>query len=173
MVAMAVMAILTIVAVPSYTTYISKARQKEGFVMATAYSISAASVRAEYGFFPGNLVQTGFQPVGQLGYRLFAADNRPIGLAFNDPSCVSTSAACNCGGACAAYKTWIDSGLLPNGLGPTALGTFSTCGSHASVSTTDSTFSARISGQIKQGASRDVYAFDHRKEFELCSDGLK
>ena len=75
MVVVAIMAILATVAVPAYQTFQAKARQKEGFNMLSTFYSSAHATKAEFGFFPGNLVGTGFQPVGILGYRLRSDDN--------------------------------------------------------------------------------------------------
>lgn len=174
MVVVAIIAIVSMFAIPSYQSYQARARQKEGILLLESYYTAAQSTRTEFGIFPGNFVQTGFQPVGTLGYRVQVADGNDIST-INDDSCFRTQEACNCSGTCASFKTWAenpnDGSSNPNviGIGDPALGS---CG--GSYTTTDSTFIALAAGRISTSSTRvDLQSIDHMKNLTICDDGTK
>ena len=72
MVVVAIIAILATIAVPAYQDFQSKTRQKEAQVLLSSYYSTSQAARAEHGWFPGNFVAVGFNPTGQLGYRVTA-----------------------------------------------------------------------------------------------------
>lgn len=185
MVVVGIIAILSTIAIPSYQTFQAKARQKEGFNMLNTFFSTAHATKAEFGFFAGNLVGTGFQPVGNLGYRLRSLDNTgadrdtgdanfPMTAASNDDACQNTSQACNCGGACGTYNVWQDAGGGAVGATIGPLVTVAACGALPAPGTTDTTFSIRIAGVISlKSAQADAYGMDHNKQIVMCQDGLK
>lgn len=175
---MAILAVIFVVGVPSYNSFRAKAIQKEGFDLLNSFHTMAQSTRTEYDIFPGNLVATGFRPVGKLVYRLQSNDNANdiVGLApsFNDNTCQNTSDTCNCGGNCLGFKIWI-----PEGQG--IIG--STVGWHdvalggcpmGALDTDDDDYIVGIAAVINtRSANPDRYYMDSRKVIEMCSDGLK
>ncbi len=175
MVTAAVIAALVAIAAPNYRKYQARARRVEGWNLMSTYFSQAISAKAEYGHFPGNFVETDFQPVGELGYRITVQDGTDINIAFRDNACTDTSAACDCAGLCAGFKTWVDTGLGTQGyplLGPQPPAG-AACGPVAPLGTTDTTFSIRGSGRIDAGAVNiDTLGMNERKVQQVCVDGV-
>ncbi len=174
MVVVGIIAVLSTIAIPSYKTFQAKARQKEGFNLLSTFYSAAQATKAEFGIYPGNFVQTGFQPVGTLGYRLRSNDGTDIPIPVNESGCITTQRVCTCAGACPNFKTWTDdnSGAVGTTIGPTAV--VNACAPLAGTGTTDTTFSVRVSGVISlQSPRRDIYGMDQTKQIAMCSDGLK
>lgn len=183
MVVVAIIAILSTIAIPSYQTFQAKARQKEGFALLGGYFQAAQASRTEYTFFPGDFVGTGFSPVGSLGYRLETADNAaalPFGQQ-QDPACIITSSACNA--VVANFKEWLECGdpgttctagvlAAPNNtIGPIA----GTCAGPlgACVANTNS-FVANASAIIStKAAAIDEYQINESKALTMVTDGTK
>lgn len=178
MVAVAIIAIASAIAVPSYKTFQAKARQKEGFNLLNGFYAAAVATRTEFGIFPGNLVATGFAPVGELYYRLRSVDNGnnlPGTTAFNnDDGCWNTSRTCNCGGNCGAFKTWVERPFGAAGtIGPATVQGGTVC-AMGNTTTTDNTFIVGIAGWVSSSAaSPDRYFMNELKVMEMCVDGLK
>lgn len=180
MVTVAIIGILSIVAVPSYKTFQAKARQKEGFNLLNSYYAAAIATRTEFGLFPGNFVATGFAPVGELNYRLRSDDNPndlPGTTAFNnDDTCWRTFNDCNCGGNCPNFKTWeeMPAGSFGNlGVGSVAGGGCPTLPDIANR-VSDNAFVVGVAGWISTSSTTlDRYYMDETKLIEMCVDGLK
>ncbi len=185
MVTVAIIGILSVVAVPSYKTFQAKARQKEGFALLNAYYSAAIATRTEFGAFPGNFVGTGFAPTGGLIYRIRTDDNPnpiPGETAFNnDNNCLNTDNGrpCNCSGNCPGFKTWNESalGVVGSTIGIAGVqggaGNACTIGTFPSV-TTDSAFLVGVAAVISTTASSvDRYYMNQAKVIQMCNDGLK
>ncbi len=184
MVTVAIIGILSIVAVPSYKTFQAKARQKEGFALLNSYYSAAIATRTEFGAFPGNFVGTGFAPVGELIYRVRTDDNPnpiPGETAFNnDNLCLNTDNGrpCNCAGNCPGFKTWREStpGVVGSSIGYAGVQSGAsgcTIGTFPSV-TTNSTFLVGVAAVISTTASAvDRYYMNQAKVIQMCNDGLK
>ncbi len=179
MVVVALMAIITVIAIPSYNGFQARARQKEGFKLLTTYYTAAQSALAEYGVYPGNFVQTGFKPVGTLGYRLQAANGAPPpgGTLIDDPLCLGTQDVCNCAGICADFKIWQEAplGVVGGQRGPQAV--IAACPPLAVLSVNsvpgNFNFSVRVAGVVNLNASLvDVYGIDQTKNMVMCQNGL-
>ena len=178
MVAVAIIAIVTLIGVPSYKSFQAKARQKEGFNMLNTFYTVAQSTHAEYRRYPGNLVATGFAPVGQLVYRLRSEDGNDLAdaTAFNnDDGCVNTGAVCNCGGNCPNFKTWNEPIVgSPGVIGARNNTGLVACPTLGINDTNDNDFIVRVGGWISTTAiAADVYGMNEQKLIEMCSDGLK
>lgn len=177
MVVMALIAVLAAVAAPSYKHYKAKARQKEGLMLLSLYFTAAQNTKMEYDFYPGEFVQTAFQPMGVIGYRLRAELNpgtMTTGLSDVDPNCTRTQDDCNCGGGCPGFKTWSE---LPQGsssnYGIAFPVNYDVCPPLAAMHSSDSTFSVRVAGVITLNTgTEDAYGIDERKRLIMCSDGL-
>ncbi len=172
MVVVAIIAILSTIAIPSYQTFQAKARQKEGFALMGAYYAAAHASRTEYSQFPGNFVGTGFAPQGTLNYNLTAADNMGFVLPYmqvEDAACINGQAACTCGGNCSMYKEWQ---MGTAGMAGSVIGwTDPTMGMS---SATANAFTIRISGvPTTTGTNPDEYSMDNLKNVTALSDGLK
>lgn len=175
MVVVAIIGALSFIAVPAYKTFRAKARQKEGFSLMASYHAAAQSTRAEFGHYPGNFVQTGFQPVGQLGYRVFARDGNNIAGVPNDNACITTavSAACDCAGQCPNFKKWTEiNGVVGTSLGAVACGGGAAgCGGRT---LNDTTFNIYVCGVINMSATNiDQYSINQNKRIAMCRDGTK
>jgi prepilin-type N-terminal cleavage/methylation domain-containing protein len=172
MVVVAIIAIISLIAIPSYQGFVAKSRQKEGLNLLTSYYAAAHSTRAEFGHFPGNFVQTGFQPVGQISHRLRVPDGRDINIPVNDDDCFRTQNACTCSGACPQFKTWEEinrnasvrfgvAGVLP------------ATGCSMALSTTDNSFVAGVAGWVAADSVHPHRVFmNHMKVLDQCQDGL-
>ncbi len=180
MVVLAITSIMVIIAIPTYNSFVAKSRQKEGFHLLSTYYAAAQSTFAEYGNYPGNFVQTGFQPNGNLGYRLRAANAFDIGLPFNDTACFSTQADCDCSGLCPEFKIWQEApvGIIGSRTGPAGVSpTFDVCPPLANLSVNSApgnyNFSVRVAGVINASSTKvDAYGMDQTKRLVMCQDGL-
>lgn len=177
MVAVAILAILATVAIPQYKSFQARARQKGGFALLDTYFASAQTTRAEFGTYPGNFVETGFQPVGELGYRLSAVNGARINLGWFDNACVDTSQACACAApspvACPNFKTWTEEAVgAANTPGVAPIGGFgAACGAVPALVSNNNEFSVRVTGWIG-GSQVDAYGMDQTKNLQLCQDGI-
>jgi prepilin-type N-terminal cleavage/methylation domain-containing protein len=171
MVVVAIIAILSTIAIPSYNSFQAKARQKEGFAMLSAYYTAAQATRAEMGAFPGNFVETGFQPTGQLHYRVTSADNAgfqvPYGTAAPG-SCFSTNGACVCAPVCVPLyqSAWTE---VVAGSYIVAAPVLGAC---AAASATNTAFQTIVSGIISSGGVADTYSMNQMKLLTMCNDGI-
>ena len=179
-VTIAIIAILTAVAVPQYRSYEARALQKDGFALLGVYYVAAQAAKAEYGVYPGNLVQmTGFRPSGRLYYRLHTQDGTDVGIGINDNACQTTASPCDCGGTCPNAKTWsehpigaigtrlgphpISGGFCPDGFGNGCVARF----------TNDNNFVVKISAVINLNSTTiDCYDMNDQKIILMCQDGL-
>ena len=171
----AIIAILSLIAIPSYQTFQARARQKEGHSLLNQYYLKAASTRAEFGHFPGNFKATGFHPVGIVNYRVRANNNpNPIDILQDDPACTGTQEDCNCITAvtpCPNYKTWTEAPLGAQGLIGVASVAGNPCGN---PDTTDTTLKAQAAAWISARALlADIYQIDEMKRLTMCQDGVK
>ncbi len=97
MVVVAIIAILSTIAIPAYQSFQIKARQKEAQSSLGAYFIAAQASKVEHGGHAGNFVAIGFNPAGQLKYRITAVDNSTnvqIGTGPNEVACIVTNVTC-------------------------------------------------------------------------------
>jgi type IV pilus assembly protein PilA len=168
MVVVAIIAILSTIAIPSYQSFQARSRQKEGFALLGAYFNAAQGSRAEYGHFPGDFASSGFAATGMLGYRLVAGANAtplPFGLA-SFPMCVSTDVMSTCP---AGFITWTElplQAMTMVSLGVWAPGTM--------AATTDNMFTAAAAGVVSLDAgAHDEYTINELKNLAVVSDGLK
>lgn len=175
MVTVAIIGIIMMIAVPSYQGFQARARQKEGLNQLNAFYSAAQSTRSEFGVYPGNLVQTGYQPAGELNYRLRSNDGTDINLPFNDNTCWNTDNAnpCDCGGDCPNFKTWRE---IPFS-GGSAIGIACVicypCGGVGPLETTDDSFVVGVSGYVSvRTGIADVFYMNEQKVIENCQDGL-
>ena len=179
MVTVGIIGILAMIAIPSYNGFQARARQKEGFNLLNAYYTAAQATHTEFGYYPGNFVQSGFAPDGELTYRLRAEDGRDItSFGRNDNACFRTQAACDCtasGGNCPQFKTWREKppGGVGVNIGPVGVEP-SACGAWGATSVSDDAFVAKVAGVINpRSANVDRYAIRETKEILMCNDGLK
>ncbi len=173
MMVVAIIAALSLFAIPAYKSYQSRARRVEGLNLLNTYYTAAIAAKAEYGVFPGNYVQTDFQPKGNLGYRFRAEDGTTVNIALNDDNCFQTAQACNCGGACPGFKTWIDdgSGAVGTNIGPTTV--LINCPPLAPLSVTDNTFSVRVGAVVSlSAATPDRLGINEQKQIQVCQSGI-
>ncbi len=171
----AIIAILALVAIPTYKSFQARARQKEAQNLLSTYFTAAQAVKAEHGLYPGNFVQTGFAPTGELGYRVRGEDGNDINIALNDNNCWATYSGCTCSGACAGFRTWTEKPLCAVGacIGPTNTFT-AACSTLPGPGTTNNTFTVVAAGVINlQATVSDRWAINHQKVLEVCTDGSK
>lgn len=182
LVVVAIIAILALIAVPQFERYQARARQAEGINMLTGFYQAATTARAEFGRYPGNMVQTGWAPEGRINYRFHNNNNpsMPASTRTFDFACQGTAHPCNCAGGgsqpCPNFKTWTEN-LVPvagDEIGATTINPFhsSACGSLPSTTvSSDNRFSARVAGRIMAGAPRDAWGIDEMRTLQNCSDG--
>ena len=173
MIVVSLLAVMLTIAVPAYRGFQNRARQKEGFKLLNTYYMAAENTRAEFGRYPGNFVQTGFAPEGQLLYRITAEDNPDIAVLANDDRCVDTAQACNCdpsGTLCPGFKTWTEApaGIVGANPGPTA----PALGACPGFNNSGTQMDVRMSAVLDAAAdSADVYRLQTNKILTMCIDG--
>ena len=174
-----IIAALSLVAVPTYNSYQAKARRAEGWNLLMAYFASAQSARGEFGFFPGEFVQTDFAPKGQIGYRVVAADGpQDTTLPFQDFQCVSTDAICNCVGTCLTFKTWAEGnptfGVPSFSVGPINPNPGACSIIAGAPAAGVNNFTVHAGSVINTSAFRaDTIGLNETKTQEICEDGSK
>ncbi len=161
MIVVAIIGILAAIALPNFARFQRKGRQSEAKGMLAAYHTSLKSSAAELGCFRGNFVAVGFQPEGELYYRLTSADNATCTLptawvaSTSDTACVVTSATCST----ATYtKTWNE-----RAVGPVA-------GAQA-VSMANNNYTAKVAGNLGTAVD-DEWTINEAKTLANTSSGL-
>ena len=94
MVIVAILGMLTSLAIPSYRELRKRSFQKQATAHLLSYHRSAKLMIAEFAFNPGNFEALGFRPEGDLYHRIVAADNTSSTLpdAYpNNDACISTN----------------------------------------------------------------------------------
>jgi type IV pilus assembly protein PilA len=162
MVVVAIIAILASFAIPQYNSFQSKARQKEGLTLLNSFYTAAKATEAEIGWNPGNFEAIGFNPAGQVHFRVRTVDgtNPPYGP--NNDTCIGTNVACN-----AAFQDWNE----------VTVGSFSAAnpvGCTAATNSTNSTFTACASALIRgnAGTDADTWSINERKVLANTNDGI-
>jgi type IV pilus assembly protein PilA len=118
MIVVAIIGILAAIALPNFTRFQRKARQSEAKGLLGSYHTALKATAAEIGCFRGNFVAIGFQPEGELYYRLTTAHNANCTLptawpASNDlAACVVTSNACS---TTTYIKSWTERTTVADG----------------------------------------------------------
>ncbi len=165
MVVVAIIAILASFAIPQYQSFQAKARQKEGLTLLNSYYVAAKATEAEMGFFPGNFEATGFNPAGQIHYRVLAADGAlPVTSGPDNASCVNTgNSTCT-----ANFADWVE----------VTAGTFSTNAAvncTAAIDANAGTFTTCASAKIRSdGASdADTWSINQVKALTNTNDGIQ
>ncbi|MBY0383657.1 prepilin-type N-terminal cleavage/methylation domain-containing protein [bacterium] len=120
MVVVAIIGILASFAIPQYQSFQARARQKEGQSLLGSYYTSVKANEADLGSIYINFATIGFNPTGQLHYRVTAgaqaigvANYPPNGAVFN-AGCISTlAAACGTTAAPVNVSNFNGSVLVP------------------------------------------------------------
>ncbi len=162
MIVVAIIGILSAIAIPNYQRFQRKARQSEARSMLSGYYTAAKASMAEYGTNPGNFPVIGFQPEGQLTYRLTAADGPdPVpAVAANDNACIVTTAAT----CAAAFQVWTENA---NFAAAPITGVAANGGAGVA------TFTTVASANLGNGAAdADTWTVDQAKAFVNANDGL-
>lgn len=108
MVVVLIIGVLASFALPQYRGYQAKAQQQEAALLLAQYYGAAQSALGELNAYPGNFVACGFNPTGEIHYRITAKDNTtatPTGVP-NENACNSTADACDTWST--TYKKWIE-----------------------------------------------------------------
>lgn len=172
MIVVAIIGILSSVAIPNFQRFQRKARQSESTSLLAAYHSAQKATYAEWSFYPGNFSSTGFNPDGQLTYRIIAADNitgataAPGGGAIPGylDTCVDTASTTVCP---VGYPSWSErtAGVASGLAGPA--GNTAAC-----VPAADgSTFKVCSSAYLGSGVA-DEWSLDHNKVLENEVSGL-
>ncbi len=117
MIVVAIIGILAAIALPNFTRFQRKARQSEAKGLLGSYHTALKATAAEIGCFKGNFVAIGFQPEGELYYRMSTSDNAGCSLptataTITDAACVITSNVCT--GSPGNYtKSWTERPVGP------------------------------------------------------------
>lgn len=152
MIVVAIIGILTTIAVPNFNRFQAKARQSEAKSQLAAIYAAEKSFYAEWSTYYGDFRDIGYSPVGRLSYHVgFAAAGTAPSAPFNHAT-AGTSAA---GGAC--FNTTVancgfqfqKTAQLPASLATTTAS--STCGQTGSTSTPSTTrFLATAYGRVSE-----------------------
>lgn len=114
MIVVAIIGVLAAIAVPNYQRFVRKSKQSEAKSLLTSYYTAAKATMAEHGYHIGNFPVIGYQPEGNITYRIQSLDSgQPvypgIDATTDDAGCVATNSAC--GGVGAAYITWTENAV--------------------------------------------------------------
>lgn len=175
LVVVALIGILSTMAIPSYKSFKGRALRQGGLKMLETYYVAAHATRTEFNVFPGDLVQTGFQPAGVQNYRLRASNGTEIIEIPNDDACYNSGNICNCGGTCPDYRTWTED---PTGSVGVAIGHVEVgggpCVAMPGTYTTDDEFVVGVASVVNTSATTmDRVFMNHLKQVEVCLDGTK
>jgi len=163
MVVVAIIAILASFAVPQYESFQAKARQKEALTLMNAFYAAAKAVEGEYGWFPGNFEATGFNPAGQLHYRVLVVDGQDPPSGPNNDTCINTgNSACT-----ASFADWTEVTT-----GSFAAAAANTC--TVATNSTNGTFNACFSANIRNnaGTDTDTWLLNEKKAMTQTNDGI-
>ncbi len=161
MVVVAIIAILASFAIPQYQSFQSKARQKEGLTLLNSFYVAAKATEAEQGAFPGNFVGSGFNPAGQLHYRVVVADGtfQPQ-YGPNNDTCTTTA------NTCGTYGGWNETSASP------AFRPIAATGCAPATNSNAATFTACTSATIRANGDADTWSIDQRKVLTNTNDGV-
>jgi len=159
MIVVAIITILATFATTEYKMFQIRSRQKEAFNMLAAYFQTVKSIEGESGL-PGNFVALGFNPAGQIHYRISAADGVDPASGPNNDSCINTIT--NCGG----FGDWTEVTV-----GVFAAGAPSGC----TPATTTGGFTACASAVVRVNAGTDVdtWSINENKNLTQTNDGAQ
>ena len=107
MVVASILGMLSLMLIPSYQEFKKNGHRQAARVHLSTYQRSAKMMIGEFGYNPGNFVALGFQPEGNIYYRIVAADSsrNPPDYYPNNDTCFSTEhdsghtinhSSCNC-----------------------------------------------------------------------------
>ncbi len=173
MVVVAIIAILSTIAIPAYQNFQTKARQKEAPSLLSAYFIAAQAAKVEHGGYAGNFVAIGFNPAGTLNYRITSADTTiDPETGPNDNDCADTSQPqTNCEGMTIAWTE--KGGTIGCGASANANATLGVCQAETAVVVNTSTFRVFASGIVNVNADHptDEWGVNERKKIANTKDG--
>lgn len=178
MVVVAIIAILATIAIPAYQDFQAKARQKEAPSLLSGYFVAAQAAKVEHGGYAGNFVAIGFNPAGELKYRVIAVDNSTnvqLGAGATDVSCVTTETpATNCSDGSPSWTEMVGS-TTANKEKIGAVAEDSSANANVKAKITSSTFIVTASGVVNVKAVRktDMWSMDEKKTIKNTCNGIK
>ncbi|MFK8138654.1 MAG: type IV pilin protein [Bdellovibrionales bacterium] len=169
MIVVAIIGVLAAIAVPNYQKFVRKSKQAEAKSLLSGYYTSAKATMAEYGYHIGNFPRIGFNPEGELTYRLQTTDsgqaeyNNAVS-ALDVAGCISTENASNVCAVSDSGNNLFEPRWSNLAVGPQATGTVTASGKN--------TFEARAAADIG-GSQTDEWTIDDRKDMNIISDGTE
>lgn len=175
MVVVAIIGILSAIAIPQINKYMARARQTEAKTnLASIYTASKAFY-AEYNVYDPRLLVIGFRPEGRLRYNTGFESATECSPTLNDfgytapiaDNSQNSLALCGTGGAIIAPKTCI---VLPDG-NQAIIGSAITCPASGNA-----TFTAGAIGRISSSsaaANLDRWTVDQNKDLKNTNDGTQ
>ncbi len=94
MVVVAIIGILASIAVPNFKRFQIKSKQSEAKTLLSDYYSKSKVFDLEFGGHGGNFVAIGYQPEGEINYRVTAADGTDPTIGPDEALCVKTSFNC-------------------------------------------------------------------------------
>ena len=167
MIVVAIIGILSAVAIPNFARFQRKARQSEVKGNLAAYFIAEQSFAAEFSTFAGNFAAIGFKPNGTLNYHLSVTESTTATSVVQGApgwvsGCVDTSNACGAfGGNGAAWKEMAAGSASAPGVGTTA----------APAAATSTALLAEAGAWIG-GAAEDTWSIDQNKNITNIQSGV-
>jgi type IV pilus assembly protein PilA len=167
MVVVAIIAILSAIAVPNFQRYQQKARQSEAKNNLAAYYSANKASMAEFGAYASNFVAIGFRPEGTLKYRIMGSDGFGGTASWaqppkpNAPTCITTNMVCNFASTGTQNSTWAEDirfSSVPAGC--------------TAQSPSGTTFTACASSNIAQTGTSDTWQIDQGKNLTNPTSGL-
>ncbi len=165
MVVVAIIGILSSIAVPNFQVFQAKAKRAEAKGNLSGIYTALQSSYAEFSYYPANFVAIGFQPAGKLNFRIIMryvpALGAPSGYA-NEAVCVSTGHNCGTTGY-SRYSDWTES----------VNARWSSGGHNPYTNTQGTIFGVLASGSIMgiAGATEN-WVIRNTKSLELLTSGI-
>lgn len=166
MIVVAIIGVLAAIAVPNFQRFQAKARQSEAKNNLAAFYTAQRAFQSEWQILPGQFHAAGFNPEGQLGYRITSVNGNGwagiIGVygtaAPNTPTSISTANAM-------PGQRWVETPRV------TAAAGCAPAINSTVVPTSPHTFLACASGSIG-GTAADTWSINQLKRVVATSNGL-
>ncbi len=170
MVVVAIIGVLAAVAVPQYTKFVAKAKQSEAKANLGAVYTGMKAFHAEYQNYHGNFKAIGFEPEGQLKYRIgFAAgadSTLPIPDTHKDGDTAESISSVGCGTSYTNCTDTVDTNVDSN------FGSVTGVSSGWTNSAAGDEFLVEATGNIDSDDATDTWTMSHVKVLSSPSSDL-
>jgi type IV pilus assembly protein PilA len=163
MIVVAIIGILSAVAIPNFARFQRKARQSEVKMNLSSYFTSEQAFAAEFNMYAGNFAATGFKPLGNLNYRLISATSASATVTTAPGYIATCDTTATAPGTCLSQYVEMGAGSA------TAIGVDTVIAAPAAAAVT--TFTGVAGGWIG-GAASDTWSINQAKTLANTASGI-